>query len=124
MFLGYFYKDRNLNKVAQEYFEKAVNLGCGSAAYAIAEMLDSNLEVIFTSTYEQRELTEEEKHIPAEVVKWYFKAAQLGHKTSMEAISLFYKLGVVVEKNEQLAEQWRQIEEISSNAVNEYKRTI
>ena len=42
----------------------------------------------------------------------------------MEAISLFYKLGVVVEKNEQLAEQWRQIEEISSNAVNEYKRTI
>ena len=124
MFLGYFYKDRNLNKVAQEYFEKAVNLGCGSAAYAIAEMLDSNCELIFASTCEQRDLTEEEKHIPEEAVKWYFKAAQLGHKMSMEAISLFYKIGAVVEKNEQLAEQWSQIEEISSNAVNEYKRTI
>ena len=31
-------------------------------------------------------LTEEEKHISAEVIKWYFKAAQLGHKTAMEAI--------------------------------------
>ena len=124
MFLGCFYKDRNLNKVAQEYFEKAVNLGCGSAAYAIAEMLDKDFYLIASSGFEHFELTEEEKQVVAEAVSWLLKAARLGHKLAMHVVVHCYRFGVAVEKDEKLAEWWSQIEEICNSALDEYKRTI
>lgn len=123
-FLGTYYRDKRLKKTAQGYFEKAANLGSGQAAYEIAMMLDEDSYLIASSGFGHFELTEEEKQVVAEAVSWLLKAAHLGHKLAMNVVAHCYRFGVVVEKDEKIAEWWLQIEEISNNALSEYKRTI
>ena len=118
LYLGMYYRDREDYKKARGYYERAANLNSAEAAFEIAMMLDKDFELTCSAAFGYKVLTEEEKQVQAETVKWFLKAARLGHKQAMNVVAHCYKFGVAVEKDEQLAEWWVQIAEIFNNATN------
>ena len=118
LYLGMYYRDREDYKKARGYYERAANLNSAEAAFEIAMMLDKDFELTCSAAFGYKVLTEEEKQVQAETVKWFLKAALLGHKQAMNVVAHCYRFGVVVEKDEKLAEWWVQIAEIFNNATN------
>lgn len=130
--LGYIYENRGDYDKAKDYYAKAVALGCGDSACSIADVIEKEFISNRGDTYKgsiswladvswgNLVLNDKEKEMLKEAVNWFLIAASLGNSTAMSIISNCYKLGVGVEKNEQLAKHWNRISEICVGVV---KRT-
>ena len=127
--LGYIYENKGDYKKAKDYYAKAVALGCGDSAFAIADVIEKefisnrgdtckgSISWLADMSWGNLVLNEKEKEMLKEAVNWLLIAASLGNSTAMSIISNCYKFGVGVEKNEQLAKHWSSIGEICVGVV-------
>ena len=109
--LGYICENKGDYKQAKDYYAKAVALGCGDSAFAIADVIEKEFISNRGDTYKgsiswladmswgNLVLNEKEKEMLKEAVNWLLIAASLGNSTAMSIISNCYKFGVGVEKN-------------------------